>query len=84
MVHANITLGKAADNRVEIDGKPIVDAITSLTVRQFAGGLASLELDMVLATSGITLDGELTINAIPVSEEVGRQIYASLRARYDR
>jgi hypothetical protein len=68
---------------VEIDGVRLDKMTTGITVRMAAGDIPTIDLDLVLTSIGATVEGDLTVNATPVTDEIGQQIYQALRARYE-
>lgn len=68
---------------IEIDGQRLDHITTAITIRKFGHEAPTIELDLFLTSVGATIEGDLTINAVPVTDEIGRQIYQALRARYE-
>ncbi len=67
---------------VAIDGNKM-SFISAINVYGRADGINTVTLDLVLHDFDVTADGELVINARPVTDEVGRAIYESLKLRYE-
>lgn len=89
---AIIKLGTPAQTAVIVDGNNLTSAVGALHLSRQDGALditaspgtfPTLELTMVLNDAFVSVDGELVINAQPVSDSVGRAIYQSLKERYE-
>ena len=91
---AEINLGpKSGDASVVIDGEDITRYIGALRMTRMdgsvdlaasAGTLPTLELTLVLDSVSISAEGDLIVNAEPVSDEIGRAIFEALKRRYER
>ena len=89
---ANITLGSPSETCIEVEGKKL-NCVGSLCVSRVDGAVdlvatphtfPTLTLNLVLSEVSASVDGDLLINAEPISEEVGRAIYYSLKERYEK
>jgi len=92
-MRADITLGNSPhDASVIIDGKPITNCVGALRVHRMDGAVElvastetapTLNLEIILEEVDVSIDGQLVVNAIPVSESIGQAIYKSLKERYE-
>lgn len=91
---ANINLGPHAENAsIVVDGVDLAKCTGALRITRMDGSvdlvaspgtLPTLELTLALESVSLSVDGGLVVNAEPVTDEIGRAIYKSLRDRYEQ
>ena len=91
---ADIVLNRNPHNAsIVVDGKPITSCVGALRVQRTDGALEiiasadtfpRLHLELLLEEMDISIEGDLIVNAIPVSDAVGKAIYESLKERYEK
>ena len=91
---AKINLGPLArDASIVVDGIDLTKCTGALRLTRMDGSvdlvaspgtLPTLELTLVLESVSLSADGGLVVNAEPVTDEIGRAIYKSLRTWYER
>jgi hypothetical protein len=90
---ANITLGKQPGNAaIVLDGYDVAKCTGAMRLTRMDGAvelvasvgtMPTLELTLVLESVTVSADGDLLVNAEPVSDNIGKAIYKSLKERYD-
>lgn len=81
---ADITLGSSPGSAsVKLDGVELASGTSGLVIKGMAGAVPVLELNLLLTEARVSVEGALIINAHPISEEIGRAIYESLKQRYE-
>jgi len=93
-MRADIALSTKPQNAsIIVDGKSITNCVGALRVQRMdgavdlvasAGTSPTLTLELNLKDIDVTIDGDLVVNSIPVSESVGQAIYESLKERYEK
>ena len=85
MTTANIKfLGRGSgDTKFEIDGQDITSILGATSIRFKPGSLAHMELDIHLMNCNIDAESTVSINAIPVSYAIGKEVYMSLKKLYE-
>ncbi len=73
----------ASDNMVEINGAELKNAVAGVSIRIVAGGMPAIELTFSLFSCEVDTDGGVSVNAVPVTDEIGREIYQKLKRRYE-
>lgn len=91
---ANINLGPHAGSAsIVVDGIDLAKCTGALRLTRMDGSvdlvaspgtLPTLELTIVLESVSLSADGDLIVNAEPVTDEIGRAIYKSLKNRYEQ
>ena len=88
---AEIILGAPGDSSIVIDGKELNNLVGgvrivrmdgAVEIEQTAHTFPTVELSLVLVSAAVNFDGEVIINAEPVSDEIGKAIYESLKDKY--
>lgn len=89
---ANITLNQGQGNSIVIDGQDIAGRVVCMEVTALNGKASLIAMPGNSPTLTVTLnldethlnaEGDVVINAEPVSDEIGRAIYQSLKDRYE-
>jgi len=68
---------------INIDGYQFEKAVTGLIIEANPGKIPKFNIDLLIFESEIEIEGVLSINATPISDEIGLAVYNSLKARYE-
>jgi len=81
IVQDSIGLGQPI--KLMVDGTDLANLTNSLSLHMEAGGVSRLSVDMLIFDCEVSTEADITINAQPISREVGLQIYRQLRALFE-
>lgn len=67
-----------------IDGIDMSKLVSSVDVHTSVDHGSTVNIEIFLIDCDVAIDGEVKINAIPVSDEIGRGIYQKLKELYEQ
>ncbi len=82
-IELNLKRRPGLGNSIKIDGAELAGMVSHLELDVDAHTEPVLRLTLPAVSTAAIIDGRVAINAIPVSDAVGRAIYNSLRTRYE-
>lgn len=81
-VKINYENGYSKANKVEVDGTDLARIVGGANISLRPGDLNVVSLDIILSNCEINTEANIEINTVPVSDEIGQQIYEQLKELY--
>lgn len=78
-----IQSNKPGYGKIQLDGSEISQHVSGCVVTIEAGNLTRAVLNIEVVAVKVKMDGMVEINGQPVTDEIGRAVYESLKARYE-
>jgi len=79
----NLGTGPGEDNKIIVGERDYSNVTRSIELTASYDTSTTLHMTILLDKAFVSAEGELFINAEPVSDEVGEAIYKSLKQRYE-
>lgn len=70
-------------NKIEIDGHELSDITKSIRFTMTAGGLPEIELEVFARECSVDADGVVRLDTTGIPDDVAREIFETLKARFE-
>jgi len=76
--------GWGMNNKINIDDVNLSNLVSDVSLNFSPGSLVLGRFEVFLTSAKITTEGIVEINGVPVSDDIGREIYKSLKEKYEK